>query len=424
MLISLLLLAPTSQAVPSGDLLIRQVHVASPGEAAAQPDRDVWIKDGVIVRIEPSGSGDEAEAAWDGAVIEGEGRFLAPGFVDAHVHLPPLGGELPPEHIEREMALHLLHGVTTLKVTRGKPEHLPLRERIDAGDVLGPRLYVSTPPLSRRAPLSPEDAPKQFAEWSDAGFDFVKYLSGASEDDYAALVEAAHGAGLAWTGHGPDGGLAAALASGQMGIEHATPFTSEARLDEEAFASVCAGLGERGVFVCPDLLFYERLSDRLNRDEVRDLEFVPAAEVASWDEECKLPDPRRPKYAEVVDSFIAELPRMHAAGIRLLVSPGSGPYIVPGAGFAEEVELLSRSGLSPEELLRAATWNAAASLGLEATSGRVAPGQRADLVLLDRDPLKDATAYLHVSGTVLAGRALDHEELRSVIDRALKKQNQ
>ncbi|MEM8714054.1 MAG: amidohydrolase family protein, partial [Planctomycetota bacterium] len=165
--------------------------------------------------------------------------------------------------------------------------------------------------------------------------------------------------------------------------------------------------------------FYERLGTRLKRDEVRCLELAPAEQVASWDEECRMPDPRRPGYAKTVDTFIDELPRMHAAGIRLLISPGSGPYIVPGAGYAEEVALLARSGLSPRELLRAATSNAAASLGVEDITGRVAVGHRADLVLLDRDPLGDATAFEHVSGTVLAGRVVDHDALRSTIDRAL-----
>lgn len=108
-----------------------------------------------------------------------------------------------------------------------------------------------------------------------------------------------------------------------------------------------------------------------------------------------------------------------AAGVRMLVGTDSSGavWVVPGAALHDEVDLLAEAGLAPLRLLQMLTLDAAEFLGATATMGTVAPGRNADLVLLDANPVTDATHLHTVSGVVRAGRHYPERELTAVKDR-------
>jgi imidazolonepropionase-like amidohydrolase len=92
------------------------------------------------------------------------------------------------------------------------------------------------------------------------------------------------------------------------------------------------------------------------------------------------------------------------------------PVAFPGSSLLRELELIHESGLSPWETLKSATVNAAALLGKEKEFGQVVPGERADLLLVDRNPLEDLAALSNPAGVLLRGRWLPREELRALLE--------
>lgn len=96
---------------------------------------------------------------------------------------------------------------------------------------------------------------------------------------------------------------------------------------------------------------------------------------------------------------------MQRAGVKILAgSDTPNPYVFPGTGLHEELALLVKAGLTPAEVLRAATVWPAEFLGRLDRAGNITPGKDADLVLLDRDPLADITNTRRISAVILKGK--------------------
>jgi hypothetical protein len=128
--------------------------------------------------------------------------------------------------------------------------------------------------------------------------------------------------------------------------------------------------------------------------------------------------PAKPVPAEELAHFRAMLPRllttvarMRNAGVTLLAGTDVAASRVPGFSLHEELDLLARAGLTPLEVLQAATLNPAKVMGRTADYGAVEPGKIADLLLIDGDPIRSTAALHRVSAVVLHGRLLDRVAL-------------
>ena len=126
---------------PSPVVLIDNVRLVSmaPGAPEAQENMAVLVVNGVVKDIGPAGS---LAAADDGIVIDGAGKTLMPGLIDAHVHVWD----------EAELAGYLAHGVTGVRNMSGMPFHLPLQERIEDGRILGPDFITTETARTIRIP--------------------------------------------------------------------------------------------------------------------------------------------------------------------------------------------------------------------------------------------------------------------------------
>jgi imidazolonepropionase-like amidohydrolase len=108
---------------------------------------------------------------------------------------------------------------------------------------------------------------------------------------------------------------------------------------------------------------------------------------------------------------------LHDAGARLLLGTDTGnPYVLPGFSVHEELALLVQAGLTPYEALRAGTRDAAEFIGRLDEFGTVEPGKRADLLLLEANPLEDVANARRRSGVMVRGRWLPEEELRAMLE--------
>lgn len=401
-------------------------------------DASVLIVDGRIARVDSAGA---IEAPTGAVVIDGAGRTLMPGLVDMHVHVWD----------EAELGAYLAHGVTTVRNASGMPFHLDLQARIAAGALTGPRLITTGPILNGSGPnaqinhqiVDTPEAARAAVQWQhDAGFRRVKVYSNLSSDAYDAIRETADEYGMTLMGHSPEGvrepgmpherpfniPFEAVLDDGFVTLEHIETVVWHGLrddLDEDKARALARRIAAAGVPVDPTLLaFYslmrvaETKGAYLERPGVELLNpFIveqQADSFARWSAEDA------ESAARYFDFYKRATRIFQEEGVVLVTGTDAGIFTnVPGESLVTEMALLRDAGLSSAEVLRAATYNAAVALDESDTTGRVAPGYRADLILVDGDPLQDPGLAGRPSGMILDGRFLSGADLNQLRDGAV-----
>ena len=394
----------------------------------------VMVRDGRIERIGPS----TRVAVPEGTRrVDGTGKFLIPGLVDSHVHLRYLatGGDNP-----ALLALFPLTGVTTVVNLMGLREHLALRDSIARGKLFGPELftsgfYIGQPYISGRDRID-----SAVGAQARAGYDFVKLHGELSAEDYATLMAAARREKIRVIGHAPRGlGMATAFAERQDVIAHAEEYLYAAVYFQRTtplpgdsirplLTSMAQDTKAAGSWVMPTLSVFcqipNQISDLegwLERPAVR---FVPRSIVEEWrpganqySNRSKYPLERKAamegecRFLEFLVKFLND------ADVPLLAGTDTPvPSVIPGFGMTDELEALVRAGLTPYEALETATINAAVFLDAATEFGRIRAGLRADLVLLDADPLLAITNVGLRAGVMLRGRWLPREEIERTLE--------
>ena len=458
---------PSVEEEPPFDLLITDVAVVDVVAGETLGAHSVAVRDGRITSLWPA---DEApEAVQAERVLDGEGRYLVPGLWDAHVH--HRGGSDLRDGNRALLPLYPLNGVTTVRDAGGDltAELLAWRDSIAAGALLGPRILVSGPKLDGPDPswegslplADPADVSEALdslqAVGGGAGVDYVKLYDGSmSPEVFLAAVRQAEERGLTITGHMPLGvdfleaveegldgtehlyyvhkGTAAnrvevteAVRAGELGFWDAFAALLDER-DPEREETVFGAMAERGTVAVPTLHIGAILSEVERTDHTADpeLDYIPAGiqetyagRVASA-ERASLES--RENNRALRAEFVAMVPRMHAAGVRLLAGSDAGAFnsfTYPGFALHDELEALVDAGLPPVEALRSATMHPADFMGMGGDHGRIAEGAVADLVLLRGDPLEDITATRRIEAVVLRGQTvLAGEDLGSAWTRA------
>jgi imidazolonepropionase-like amidohydrolase len=439
------------QQSPPADVPIAITHatVIDATGAPAQRDMTVIVANRTITDVGKS----SAVAIPKGAVtIDARGKFLIPGLWDMHVH--EIFGDWIPEEEKITPALFVVNGVTGVRDMGGDLEPLKKwRSRIAAGELLGPRMVISGPMLDGPTPAFPSSAPIKDAadgrrvveELKNAGADFIKIQSLVPPDGYFAAAAEAKKLGMAFAGHVPDQVRAVdASNAGQKSIEHLTGVFEACSTVEDELMTKPRGPG-RGRFLStydPErartlialfvrnktwqvpTLYWEQgewLIEKTNLGADPLLGYAPTAwrertwpmftrEISkSWSTD---PIAEREAFFQAELKMIGE---MNRAGVPILAGTdtAAGVRVYPGFSLHQELSLLVKAGLSPMQALQSATSNAAKFLEL-ADSGTIELGKRADLVLLDADPLTNIANTHKISAVVLNGRYLNRSELDHV----------
>jgi imidazolonepropionase-like amidohydrolase len=431
-----------------GGIAFVDVAVATMDAPAIAQHQTVLVRGDSIVAVGGVGS---VVVPSDAQKVDGHGKFLIPGLHDMHVHLDGTRGML---------ALFVAHGVTTVRNMAGSPRTISTRDRIDKGELLGPRIYTAGPFVDGARPrwewsdvvATPADAERVIAEEAATGYDFVKVYNGLSLAEYDAVVAAAKAHKLRVVGHVPFVvPLAHVLESGQSSIEHLTGYAEAIERDDSPFrhkrtsvaviqrwlyadpkklADVAAATARSGTWNVPTLVT-AAVYDELWRGQTPtadDLDVVSPDWRARWDPK------HSPKHLAAAvraaamksgdKSLQAELDvvkELVAAGAPLLAGTDTpNPYVVPGASLHQELALFVAAGLTPYAALRTATVDAADFLG-DPHAGRIAVGAHADLVLLDADPFADIHALDHINGVMVRGGWLGPDRLRALHDQLVAK---
>lgn len=420
--------------VPEAGLVaFLHVNVVPMDRESVLADQTVITRAGVIERIGPAA---DVIVPPEALVVNGQGGYLVPGLADMHVHVKE----------ENELLIYVAHGVTTirdmwgttgLQLQLGFPDQLALHSQIQSDELLGPTMYIAGPIMEgepKTNPLmpvfgSPEAAQASIRDQKARGYDFIKVYDNLSPEIYAAILRAAGEEGLPVVGHAPrQVGLERTLSGGQVTIEHLTGFieadTADFLIPEERLAEFAAMTREAGVWVCPTIGVYQK--------------YVPDAELAALEAlpEMAYVSPRmkifwrrllRPgsiqnvhyvgDYPARIDEIFTHTTRvLHENGAGIILGTDAGnPYVVPGASLLNELDYLVAAGFTPYEALATGTRNAAEALGDPDHSGTVREGNRADLILLQENPLDDITNIRRRLGVMVRGHWLPESDLQTML---------
>lgn len=411
-------------------IVIRNVNVIPMDREEVLSNRTVVIRDGRIEAV-----GDASVAVPGGAtVVDGGGKYLIPGLAEMHAHVG--GVQVNP----RILTLFAVNGVTTIRGMLGAPHHLPLRDSLARGLVLGPRLITSGPSFSGPN-VTPDDAVRRVRDQKEAGYDLLKIHPNLTRDAFDAMARTAHEVGIRFSGHVPLAvGLDHAMASRYETVDHLDGFM-EALLPADAPVTVQQGgwfgmnlaahvdasripaLAQRaraaGIAVVPTQTLMEHYANDMTGDELTsrpEFRYWVPQQTQAWrnTKNAFLENPETPtaaqraRYIEIRRSILKAL---HDAGVPILLgSDAPQLWNVPGASSHRELHLYVAAGLTPYQALRTGTVNIARFLGEDGRAGVVRPGARADLVLLDANPLDDIANTLRIAGVVVNGRWIGPEE--------------
>ena len=429
-----------SQATTESALLLENVTVIDGTGAPGRAGMWVAVTGERISAVGPAGSV-RAPGGPGAETIDASGQFLIPGLWDMHVHLGGLDGGT------RAGPAFIAHGVTGVR-DMGSPldEILTLRDRWPTALPSGPRLVAAGPilqgPLPFELPLvrsvdSPAEARAAVDDLHRAGVDFIKVGDTVPPDAYPTLVDRARGHGLPVAGHLPVGvGAADAALAGQRSIEHFGSARFHGLLlasssEQDTLARRVQALldaARRGDAAADAHLFRADLTgllaDSFSPQKAAALSRTFAdrgtAQVPTlvavrsvWDAQADgMTEHDRRAADRVWDRYREMVRLMRDAGVPILAGTDQAP---DGASLHRELELLVEAGLSPLEAIVAATSRPAAFLGLTEELGTVEAGKRADLVLLDGDPLADIANTRRIAAVVVGGSLLDRADLQGLV---------
>jgi imidazolonepropionase-like amidohydrolase len=430
----------TAQAVKTGGdpntFAFVGVSVVPMDRERVVENQTIVVRSGRIVEIGPAG---RTKVPAGAVQIDGRGKFLMPGLADMHAHLFP-GEGAANDLAAQQLNLYLANGVTTVRNMIGAPAHLVLRDRIKEGKLLGPTLVTAGPPLLGNNAVSTEAAERIVAAQKQAGYDLLKVHEGLKPDVYEAIAAAARKAGIPFAGHVTASvGLPRALAARQASIEHlygylqalvpenspVPPTPSQVvlgpvleQVDERRLPALARATRDAGVYNTPTLALFKIVVSSDDPSEFSrwpELRYVPAKMREGFAKQMagigagEAPAAERKRYLELRDHVVKAL---QDAGAKLLVGPDSPQlFLVPGFGTHREMAAMAEAGLTPFAVLQAATRNAAEYLGAAGEFGTVEVGKRADLVLLDANPLQAIANASRINGVMVRGRWLPRAEL-------------
>lgn len=388
-------------------------------------------------------------------VLDVEGSFTLPGFIDMHAHVDQ--GRYAPKFLAQLVAF----GITTIRAPANPV--IELRERVRSGEIVGPDMYLAgniiNGPLSFYGQRGETEDDYRAIVASDAkkGVEFIKIYAGLPPHLTRIVIDEAHRQGLHVIGHL---GETSWTQAANMGIDAITHSWYSGLIDEvvpmayrEEFAHFYIPPGtkgfdvnlfsrwsevvdvygpevtdladllvEHGIDVDPTLVAGEAMTWGNTPDALEQLEpdFAMPGQAEKWrsgrfpysrswtDEQTAAAQKAWPMMLEIIRIF-------HERGVLLTTGTDLlNPWMTPGVTLHREMELLVSSGISPLEVLTIATLNGAIGLGIENEIGTIEAGKRADLVILDADPTASITNTRKIKYIFLSGVQYDPFDLLQV----------
>lgn len=415
------------------------------------PAQTVIVRDGRIVSVSRAA---QANVPADAVRIDGTGKFLIPGLAEMHAHVQGPQAQNADEMNRDIMFLYIANGVTSIRAMLGAPNQLVLRDRLAKGEVLGPTMYVAAPSLNGNSAPTAEAGDRLVRAHKQAGYDLLKIHPGLTLPAYDAIVRAAREVGITWAGH----------VSGQIGVEHILD-TRQSTIDhldgyieaasseavktrmrlgqdvppgewwksvtDDRLRTLARKTKQAGTWNVPTMFLWEGFyapgspEEWAKREEMK---YAPKQWVNNWMNQKRqrirldAQNGTTPADAALHISLRRKmLKTLVDEGAPLLMGTDSPQmFNVPGFALHRELQVMVESGLTPFQVLESGTKNVGLyvtrDLKLDGNFGTIKPGSRADLVLLNSNPLQSLKNLADRAGVMVKGRWIP----RSEIDRGLQ----
>ncbi len=406
----------------------------------------VIVRDGRIAELGPT---TDIKVPADALQIDGTGKYLMPGLAEMHGHLPPPNqGDA---NTNAFLTLFVANGVTTVRVMYGFPNGLDVRKRVVNGDVIGPTLFLAGPALSGQSVPTPEKGEELVRKYKQDGYDLLKIHEGLSVASYDRIVTVANEVKIPFGGHIPNAvGLEHAIKSRQSSVEHLDGFiealeaddspvkTADGQtrafklinnLDERKLPALLASVREAGIWNAPTMALWENINGEEKVESLMtrsELKYVPPQMVKGWATQRQniIDDGPGPDVGLKVLALRNRILKSLSADDRLLLgSDAPQLFSVPGFSLHREMQAMISAGLTPYQVLSAGTRNPAIYLNAVNEFGTVAVGRRADLILVNANPLIDVSNVAKRSGVVLRGNWLSEIEIQKRLEEIIAARN-
>jgi imidazolonepropionase-like amidohydrolase len=419
LLLSLLVAVPAFAET----IVIRNVNVISMTSPKVAAKQNVIVRDGVIESV----STKLAKMPDGTKVVDGTGKFLMPGLAEMHGHVPPANA--PNGATEDTLFLYVASGITTVRGMLGHPGQLELREKAKRGEIVAPNLYLAGPSFNGQSINSPQEAIDKVRAQKKEGWDLLKVHPGLTRDEYDAMAKTAREEGIRFGGHVPaEVGLEHAIEMGQETFDHIDGYAElleaeEGPVDEKKLAAIVKKSKDAGVWIVPTSALWEVLFATTPLDTLKsydELKYVSQASVDQWSGayQQRLTQIPRPAAKNISAGRTRILRALHEGGVKILMGTDAPQqFSVPGFSLHRELLLMRGAGMSPYEILKSGTVNVGQYFAKQDSFGTIEPGKRADLVLVDANPLTDVGNVAKISGVMVRGRWLD----RAALDAGLAK---
>jgi len=337
------------------------------------------VRDG---RIDAAGPSDTTTVPRGVPIVDVSGKTILPGLWDMHAHVG----------LEEWGPVYLASGVTTARDMGGEFDVVTaLRDAWKNGRAIGPRLLLAGlvdgpgPGSFGHVTAANADEGRAAVErYTHAGFQQMKLYSLLDRPTVAAIIDAAHAAKMTVTGHIPQGLTMREVV--EMGMDHIAHLTVRDAPGSDALKDTIAFLKQHGTVIDPTLSWNELLG---RSAQTPIASFIPRVEHVAPPLRRMLdqanggsvtPEQAHDRLARSLQIVKA----LHDAGIPIVAGTDKG---VPGVSLAREIELYVEAGISPMDAIRAATAVPARVMGVDADTGTIRPGLRADLIVVDGNPL-------------------------------------
>jgi imidazolonepropionase-like amidohydrolase len=374
-------------------------------------------------RITAVGPGGSTQVPPGATQVDGKGKYLMPGLAEMHGHIP--GPKTPKQQIDDILFLYVANGVTTVRGMQGAEGQLELREAAKRGEIVAPNLYLAGPAFSGNSVKTPDEAVAMVRRQHAEGWDLLKVLPGLTRDVYDAMAKTAKETGTPFAGHVPaDVGILHALEMGQLTVDHLDGYAQHLDgltkpIDEKALADLAARTRQAGTIHVPTLVVWETLQGPVtveSRTQWPELRYLPAEQIDAWTKalQTRLSSPQfdREGARIHIENRMKIMKALQAAGVTMLLgSDAPQQFNVPGFSIHREMQRMADAGMSTYEIVRSGTASVGDHFKSKDAFGRIAPGQRADLILVDANPLQALANMEKRSGVMIRGRWLPQSEI-------------
>lgn len=405
----------------SRDVVFVNVNVIPMDSERVLADQTVVVRGEQIVEVGPS---NKVKVPAGALRIDGRGKYLMPGLAEMHGHIPP--PQAPKEYTEAVLFMYVANGVTTVRGMLGAPGQLELRERASRGEIVAPTLYLAGPSFNGNSVTSPEQAAEMVRRQKQEGWDLLKVHPGLTRDEYDSMARTAREVGIKFAGHVPeDVGLVHALEMGQETIDHVDGYVEHlgadgAPLDEAKLAETVSLTKKSGAWIVPTMALWETLLGVAPIEKLLaypELAYMPAQQVKAWENAHRARQANaqfdRKKAEQTAANRKRILKALYDGGVPVIFGTDAPQqFSVPGFSVHHEMTSMLGVGLTPYQIILTATRNAGEYHKSKARFGTITVGSRADLLLINGNPLKDLSNVSKRTGVMLRGQWLDEGEIQ------------